>query len=241
MSEGSRETHDAQNAPTLGPGRSVLSYGVEEPKRESSLATLALFASLLFFPLIALGIGGRIPPLTWVGLAMPVVAIVVAKNVLRRSTVRPSTRRQAHAAIWTAIVQLVLCAVAVCLLPGGSGGRAREPANRIKCASNLKQIAWALQLYANNNGGTYPPSFDELVLEGEVTPEVFLCPSSADERAYGPTTRAVLQDFHAPGHCSYVYTIPPGTAAAAITAKHILAYEPLVNHAGNGINVVYGD
>src|SRR5687768_18225137 len=132
MSEGSQKTSDAQNAPTPGPGRSVLSYGVEEAKRESSLATLALFASLLFFPLIALGIGGRIPPLTWVGLAMPIVAIVVAKSVLRHPAIRPSARRQAHAAIWTAIVQLVLCVVAVCLLP--TTGRAREPVQRIKCA-----------------------------------------------------------------------------------------------------------
>jgi prepilin-type N-terminal cleavage/methylation domain-containing protein/prepilin-type processing-associated H-X9-DG protein len=40
------------------------------------------------------------------------------------------------------------------LLP--SLNRARETANRVKCASNLKQIATALALYANENKGLYP-------------------------------------------------------------------------------------
>ena len=34
--------------------------------------------------------------------------------------------------------------------------RAREQANRIKCASNLKQIGLAIQIYANDNKGAFP-------------------------------------------------------------------------------------
>ena len=40
------------------------------------------------------------------------------------------------------------------LLP--SLNRARETANRVKCASNLRQIGQALLLYANENKGNYP-------------------------------------------------------------------------------------
>lgn len=40
------------------------------------------------------------------------------------------------------------------LLP--SLNRARETANRIKCASNLRQIGQAIMLYANENKGAYP-------------------------------------------------------------------------------------
>src|SRR3954464_5882689 len=40
------------------------------------------------------------------------------------------------------------------LLP--SLNRARETANRIKCASNLRQIGQALLLYSNDNKGAYP-------------------------------------------------------------------------------------
>jgi prepilin-type N-terminal cleavage/methylation domain-containing protein/prepilin-type processing-associated H-X9-DG protein len=40
------------------------------------------------------------------------------------------------------------------LLP--SLNKARETANRVKCASNLKQIGQAILLYANDNQGNYP-------------------------------------------------------------------------------------
>jgi prepilin-type N-terminal cleavage/methylation domain-containing protein/prepilin-type processing-associated H-X9-DG protein len=40
------------------------------------------------------------------------------------------------------------------LLP--SLNRARETANRVKCASNLRQIGQAMQLYQNENNGAYP-------------------------------------------------------------------------------------
>ncbi len=40
------------------------------------------------------------------------------------------------------------------LLP--SLNRAREQANRVKCASNLRQIGQAIQMYANENKGMYP-------------------------------------------------------------------------------------
>src|ERR1041384_6265394 len=37
--------------------------------------------------------------------------------------------------------------------------RAREMANRIKCASNLRQIGQALIMYANDNRGQYPRTY----------------------------------------------------------------------------------
>jgi prepilin-type N-terminal cleavage/methylation domain-containing protein len=43
------------------------------------------------------------------------------------------------------------------LLP--SLNRAREQANRIKCASNLRQIGYGIQLYANENNQQYPRTY----------------------------------------------------------------------------------
>jgi len=103
------------------------------------------------------------------------------------------------------------------LLP--SLNRARETANRIKCASNLRQIGQALLLYSNDNKGAYPralvstatgvpftptwgtgatnsdpfltngPSANDvtaalylLLRTQDITPEVFICPSSNAEK-----------------------------------------------------------
>jgi prepilin-type N-terminal cleavage/methylation domain-containing protein/prepilin-type processing-associated H-X9-DG protein len=43
------------------------------------------------------------------------------------------------------------------LLP--SLNRARETANKVKCSNNLKQIGLAIQLYTNDNHGSYPRTY----------------------------------------------------------------------------------
>jgi len=111
------------------------------------------------------------------------------------------------------------------LLP--SLNRAREQANRIKCASNLRQIGQSIQIYANENKGAFPRTYFDpatatnggvpaaavlqnsgrdsdnpftggagpaancttsaffmILKTGDLTPEVFVCPSSQGERAY---------------------------------------------------------
>ncbi len=54
----------------------------------------------------------------------------------------------------------LLVGVALLLMAGGvslvAGQHAREIANRVKCASNLRQIGQACLLYANENKGLYP-------------------------------------------------------------------------------------
>jgi prepilin-type N-terminal cleavage/methylation domain-containing protein/prepilin-type processing-associated H-X9-DG protein len=112
------------------------------------------------------------------------------------------------------------------LLP--SLNRARETANRIKCASNLRQIGQAILLYANDNNGAYPRTIYSstiaattssatwatgsacsdpfvsgtivsandvsaamflLLRAGDITSEVFVCPSSnAQKWDYGGGT-----------------------------------------------------
>jgi prepilin-type N-terminal cleavage/methylation domain-containing protein/prepilin-type processing-associated H-X9-DG protein len=109
------------------------------------------------------------------------------------------------------------------LLP--SLNRARETANRVKCASNMRQIGQAILLYANDNRGAYPrtdysnavtnlPTWSTgatssdpfvtgtgvvnndvsaamflLLRAGDITSEVFTCPSSnAQKWDYGGGT-----------------------------------------------------
>lgn len=97
--------------------------------------------------------------------------------------------------------------------------RAREHANRVHCTDNLRQIAVACLEYADANGGRFPNTLGQLGPRSGLDPAVFRCPNA--------------------GRSPHVYVgkgLTAGTRPAAI-----VAYEPLENHAGRGINVVYTD
>jgi prepilin-type processing-associated H-X9-DG protein len=126
--------------------------------------------------------------------------------------------------------------------------RPRETANRVECASNLRQIGQAIALYAQDHGGQYPPSLAVLLRQGQLSAEAMVCPSSNDERASAADTAGAADEVSAAEkseagheHClSYVY-VGRGLTVATASATAIVAYEPLGNHAGAGTNVLFGD
>src|SRR5687767_11571303 len=122
------------------------------------------------------------------------------------------------------------------LLP--SLNRARETANRVKCAANLRMIGQAELLYSNENRGQLSPDFPGILTTQDIDSSVFVCPSTNDTPAPGATPQAQAQVLHKGGHCSYVYV--PGQTNAA-SAEAVIAYEPLTNHNGDGSNFLWGD
>ena len=117
--------------------------------------------------------------------------------------------------------------------------RSRETANRVKCASNLKQIGFALQLYAQKSAGRLPDSMIDLLLHEDISPETFCCPSSNDERAPGATPAEQVQQIRRGRHCSYVYHGRGKSWPCGETVP--IACEPLANHVGDGMNILFGD
>jgi hypothetical protein len=226
--------------------RSTLDYASNEARGSSPLSAgnVALALSVSFFvagPLACLGFGeGELIALV---LILPVGGLllgIASGRRRRRQPAPPGERRAARAAIVLSGLQLALIFAATLILP--TLGRPREPAHRIKCASNLRQIGQSIQIYASENKGAFPPSFDELLMTGDLTSEVFVCPTSNDTAARAATTQAMIQQWREPGHLSYVYVPPlPGVTAATITANHVLAYEAMSHHGGDGMNVLYGD
>ncbi|HEX8915956.1 MAG TPA: type II secretion system protein [Humisphaera sp.] len=74
---------------------------------------------------------------------------------LRPSRRRSSPRcRSAFTLVELLVVIGIIALLMSILLP--TLGRAKEQANAIKCASNLRQLGQAFVMYANNNGGAFP-------------------------------------------------------------------------------------
>jgi prepilin-type processing-associated H-X9-DG protein len=113
-----------------------------------------------------------------------------------------------------------------------------ERADRVKCASNMRQIAQALQLYANDHGGHYPDDLLTLLLNEDITSAVFVCPSSNDLAATGATTRELTEDFKKPFHCSYIYF--GNGMSTPIPDDRVILAEPIENHQ-DGMNILFGD
>jgi prepilin-type processing-associated H-X9-DG protein len=124
------------------------------------------------------------------------------------------------------------------LLP--SLNRARETANRVKCASNMRQIGMACLLYANDNKGKYPPDMGTMLKTQDIVADVFLCPSSGNQipndlRGANVDVLAAWVNANA----SYVY-VGAGLKNDA-PAETVVLYEKKEDHDEDGMNILYGD
>lgn len=219
----------------------VISYATPEQQQTpaSTMGIIALAAGWLFFPAVFFACGA-IPRLglTFVPVSLVLVAIVLGWVSMRRPENSPVDRNRGRTALIVGVIDAMLLLLVALILP--TTGRPREGANRIRCASNLKQIGLCLQTYSQANGNRYPPTLDEVLVECDITSEVFCCPSGNADRAIRPTTQALLQDFHKPGHNSYVY-VAGNQPDRTSTDTYVLAYEQPANHANKGMNILYGD
>lgn len=121
--------------------------------------------------------------------------------------------------------------------------QAQERANRIKSASNLRQIGQAAMLYLNDQKDKekkYPPDLGTMVTAEDLNPEVFISPSSGKTvpksvLSAAPKDQAKWVNVNA----DYVY-LGVGMEPK-FSAEVILAYEKPEIHKGEGGNVLYGD
>jgi len=84
-------------------------------------------------------------------------------------------------------------------------GRARSRARRTVCTSNLKQVGLALQLYAGDNGGSYPATLGALLPDYLNDPSILRCPESGTAYSYVSGLKqsdraSVIVAFDAPGN-----------------------------------------
>ena len=149
-------------------------------------------------------------------------------------------RRVAERVAMVVIVLVLIYVVGGLLAPLLNSPHPQSP--RVRCASNLRQIGQGIQMYANDHAGKLPDDFSTLLEAEDLSPEVFVCPEGTATPPSGPTTQAIMAAMKKPGAVSYIYLVKGLTSADLNQNPDIvLAYEPLSNHGGSGMNVLFGD
>jgi prepilin-type processing-associated H-X9-DG protein len=122
------------------------------------------------------------------------------------------------------------------LLP--SLNRAREQANRVKCASNMHMIGNGILLYANDHKGKYPADLGTLLKEEDLPAQVFVCPTEAHATPPGPANPDAAAKW-VNENSDYVYVGAGKTSA--IGADVVVMYEKPDAHNRQGMNILFGD
>src|SRR4051812_21173865 len=100
----------------------------------------------------------------------------------------PPARRSARWRVMTSVkyvvgIVIVLYAIAIVVEWVFPIHRGKPASASLRCASNMRQIANAIMMYADKYRGAYPPDFETLLKDQGVAPGVFVCPVSKDTPA----------------------------------------------------------
>jgi hypothetical protein len=149
----------------------------------------------------------------------------------------PGSSTIAGASVMDALTNNSAMAISV-LLP--SLNRAREAANRIKSASNMRQILLGSIMFANDNRGAFPNELGQLVEGKYLTgPDVFVNPRTGNEPPRQLAGNPQLTADWINSESDYVY-LGKGRNAAKTNADAILIYE-YPSNLDEGINVGFAD
>ncbi|MFA6239457.1 MAG: hypothetical protein WC655_00925 [Candidatus Hydrogenedentales bacterium] len=119
---------------------------------------------------------------------------------------------------------------------------ARHSVRQTLCVHNLKFISTAMQVYARDNGGSFPNSLSALYpqylpqLEAYICPE--LLPDFEKKRDISQPTSSKLEPAEIDSMASYV--LVPGLTLSG-DKDAVVAYEKTDNHSGKGRSFLYLD
>ena len=167
------------------------------------------------------------------GIIFSIVAMVKTRDN------RAGGRGLAIAGLVVSIITLLAVPLPISILLPALN-RAREQANRVKCAADMRMLGQAMQMYANSNHDQFPDTLQSLVkFDPSLSGSVFVCPSSDKTPSTATSPPALASDLASGQHLSYVYVGKGLNESAASTV--VLLYEPLENHQREGMNVLFGD
>jgi prepilin-type processing-associated H-X9-DG protein len=102
----------------------------------------------------------------------------------------------------------------------------------------MRNIGLAAIMYAEQNEGKFPEDLAKPLSMNYMTADVVLCPSTRRPGCI-LNTLAIVDQLKKSGSTDYVY-LGKGLSTAS-APDTILLYEPLNNHGGNGMNVLFVD
>jgi predicted Zn finger-like uncharacterized protein/prepilin-type processing-associated H-X9-DG protein len=219
----------AQPPPGYAPQYPPPGYGYPPYPHPSGPTSGWATAALIF------GILGFCLPI--IGSLLGIIFGIVGISKTRES--RAGGRGMAVAGLVLGIVTLLAAPIWIAiLLPAVS--RVREQNNRVKCAADMRTLAQAMLMYANANGDQYPDSLEGLLkTDPSLSPAVFVCPSSDKTPPDNSSPQKFAADIASGQHTSYIY-LGKGLNVRE-PADTVLIYEPLEDHAREGMNVLFGD
>jgi len=160
-------------------------------------------------------------------------------NILDYETPRRHPRRLLGNVLVSLAILALLSTIVILYRPSGRS-RDRSPPYRLMCQSNLRQIGCGILLYTNDHAGQYPDSLGTVLLNEDIQPRPFICPVANAVASVKPTTREQAAEIDSGKCCSYLY-LGRGLLASSVPAGQVVIYEPLSNHGGDGMNVLFGD
>jgi len=144
------------------------------------------------------------------------------------------TSRRGFTLIELLVVIAIIAILASMLLPALNQAKAR--ANRVLCASNLKQLGMGLFLYADENRGRLPKSFynngggygslpaytwRSLTIPYVGDKAVYFCPSRKEDMTWDPDTNEWGRSGYGANRVHYLWnTTPPTDAMGGCSASH---------------------
>lgn len=194
-------------------------------KPTSGWATAGLIFGILGFCLPIIG--------SLLGIVFGIIGITKTRDN------RAGGRGMAVAGLSLGIVSLLFGPLMIAILLPALN-RAREQANRVKCAADMRMLGQAMFLYANANGDQYPDNLEGLLkTDPSLSPAIFVCPASAKTPPDNSSPQKFASDIASGQHTSYIY-LGKGLNVHE-PAETVLIYEPLEDHAREGMNVLFGD
>lgn len=152
----------------------------------------------------------------------------VSKPQIRvcRYRVRLRSALAAFTLIELLVVIAIIAILVSLLLPALAA--AREEANRLVCMSNQRQIGLAIQMYASDHDGIYPPGMDKI---NKKTAIDLLVPYLPSEDVWTDPTQTTMRnrEYASSGHNEGLILPAPGEATRPlhyVMNRHIHGYMP---------------